>query len=335
MKPAARILLTVALAACSTPNVTPGGAPTSLQTKAARQTAAAADLFVENYNDITEYSSTGKLVRTITKAIPKKGMNAGGIAFDSQGYLYAITGLTSVAVYAPSSRKLARSLTSGIAWPISIDVDSHDNLYVGNEQNDTVSVFPSGQSEPARTISKGIKDPVALAFDSAGDLYVANLFGNSVTVYSPSGKLMRSITQGIRGPQAIVLDANDQLFVGNTHFGNGRTVTVYSAGGDTPIATIERGIHGPAWLALTSSSQLWVSDENDASATLYSGAGWNLAQTIADISLPGPVLVDSKNDLYVECCAPQINVYPAGSDKPSLTITQGITSVRAMALGPP
>jgi hypothetical protein len=70
---------------------------------------------------------------------------------------------------------------------------------------------------------------------------------------------------------------------------------------------------------------------------LYSAARWRLLQTLK-VENPTNVLVDSSNGLYVGCCAAghnAVEVFPPGSSTPALTITDGITSLQAMALGAP
>jgi sugar lactone lactonase YvrE len=135
------------------------------------------------------------------------GTDAGGLAFDNSGYLYAISGYFDVAVFAPGSRSFVRTITDGVFEPLAIAVDRSGNLYVANGHNGykgNIAVYPPGSGTPSRTITEDIYDPESLAFDSAGNLYVGNgLYADAVTVYSPNGTLLRTITDGVRDPQSM------------------------------------------------------------------------------------------------------------------------------------
>lgn len=301
------------------------------------------NLFVENDNDITEYDSGGKLVRTITDGIPYEGFNAGGLAFDSRGKLYAITGSFDVSIYAAGSRKFIGTITSGLHTPLAVAVDRSDNLFVANEIAENVLEFFHGHKQPGRVIAQGINDPAALAFDSQGNLYVANLFGPTVTVYSPNGELIRTIQDGVVGPEAIALDSKDTLFVANGAAGYGMTVTIYKPQSDKRIATIVSG-QGPASVAISAAGELFVANADSNTATAYQQSDWRwpLLFRGGHIGDPRYVLVDASNNFYLVCCNnrnrhndQRILVYPPGSKKPSRTITDGVTSVRGIAFGPP
>jgi WD40 repeat protein len=301
------------------------------------------NLFVENYNDITEYDPNGKLVRTITDGIPYEGFNAGGLAFDSRGRLYAITGSFDISIYAAGSRKFIGTITSGLRTPLAVAVDRSDNLFVANEIAENVEEFFHGHKQPGRVITQGINDPDALAFDSQGNLYVANLFGPTVTVYSRNGHLIRTIQDGMVGPEAIALDSRDTLFVANGAAGYGMTVTIYKAYSDKRIATLVSG-QGPGSVAISADGELFVANADSNTATAYQEADWRWPPLfeIKHVGNPRYVLVDASNNFYLVCCNnrnpyndQRILVYPPWSEKPARTITDGVTSVRGIAFGPP
>ncbi len=309
-----------------------------------RPSRSAENLWVENYNDITEYNSKGKLVRTITDGIPYEGDGTGGIAFDSRGKMYVITGAFDISIYAAGSRKFLGTITSGLQTPLALAVDRHDNLFVANEIFEDVSVYAEGRKQPKRVITQGINDPDALAFDSQENLYVANWFGNTVTVYSPAGDLIRTIQDGVYGPESIALDSKDTLYVADGAGGYGMTVTVYAPNSTKRLATIVSG-HGPASVALTPADELFVANADSNTETAYQHEGtrdYPLLFTIGNVGDPRNVLVDRSNNVYLLCCNnrnrygdQEIIVYPPGSTKPLRAITDGVTGVHAVAFGPP
>jgi serine/threonine-protein kinase len=75
------------------------------------------------------------------------------------------------------------SITTGVTAPAGIAVDKAGALYVTNEGNNTVTVYPHGASTPSLTISTGINGPYGIAVDSSGDVFVSNLNNNNITAY--------------------------------------------------------------------------------------------------------------------------------------------------------
>lgn len=181
------------------------------------------------------------------------GHDAGCLAFDHSGNLYAAEGL-GVSVFTPTKKpghmKLLRSIREGIHGAGPLTFGPSGDLFVANRSGD-VSVFPPGGSKPVQRIRKGVKDPSALAVDSKGLLYVANApddVAGWVSVYADGGsKPIREITDGIYTPLSLALDPSDNLYVMNVYGGvrSGRqTVTVYAPGGAKLLRTITHGTNG-------------------------------------------------------------------------------------------
>jgi sugar lactone lactonase YvrE len=258
---------------------------------------AGSHLFVENPSTITEYTLGGRLVKTIKTGFGTTGTRVGALALDGSGFLYAVTGNFSIAVYAPSSRKLVRTITDGVNWPYCLATDASGNLYVGNGKTNSITVYPPGGKSPLRTITQGVLDPAALALDSKSNLYVANLIADSVTVYSPDGSLLRTVTEGVSGPQALALDRNDRLFVGDADYGYGRTVTIYTPPHDKLVKVVTKHVVAPWNLAVDSRGVLYVSNANIGTVTVYRGSRWKLRHKLEVNAEPGHVVTDSADNL--------------------------------------
>lgn len=138
------------------------------------------------------------------------------LAFDPAGNLY-VPNLGhntpdypgNVAVFAPLAISPTRVITSEIAAPVSVAIDSAGTLYVYNEcggsynsvgqcsvDGSSITVYKSGESTPTRKITTGIESgcpppfglstgaPSCLAVDSAGNIYAVNT-GRSIVEYKP------------------------------------------------------------------------------------------------------------------------------------------------------
>jgi hypothetical protein len=332
-------IVAASLGACAHSPGLPPGQTSIVQAAPAATSTRQIALFAENHDDIVEYDAGGNLIRKIKHGIPQPG-NVGGLAFDSKGTLYAVTGTFAISMYAPVTRKFVGTISDGLQTPLAIAVDRRDDLYAGNEIYNDVAVYFRGRKHPSRTIGEGINDPAALAFDSRDNLYVANLAGDSVTVYSPYGKLLRTVRDGVFGPEAIALDAKDDLFVANTNYGAGATVTIYKPHSNRLAKTLQTGKQ-PQALAVDAADSLYVANAASGTATVYSAPNWKLSYTIRNVGNSRNIAVDASGDLYLSCYLhskrndARIKIYKPGANVPSKTIHKGLVNVYVIALGPP
>ncbi len=318
------LALALTLAACSAPTGIPLSNVAAGHDVSLGRAAGTANLFVQGRDEIFEYTRHGRLVHSMP--LSKEPAPGGGLAFDSSGYLYATSDDFDVAVFAPQSRKLIRTISDGIFEPLTLAVDRSNNLYVANGQNGQgdIAIFPPGTTTPSTTITQGIYDPESLAFDSSGNLYVGNgLYADTVTVYSPNGTLLRTITEGVRDPESIALDAHDNLFVANTEDGEGRTVTVYAPGTTKLVQTITDGVHCPQALTIDTAGKLYVANWANSTATVYAAKTRKLLRTISkNVGAPWVIAVDPTDHLYVGDMrpTPRVSVYSPERDRPERTI---------------
>jgi hypothetical protein len=155
----------------------------------------------------------------------------------------------SVTEYASGGTTPIRTITKGVKTPLSLVLDRHGNLYVGNYFGKRVTEYAPGSSSPMRTIDIG-KVPTAMVFDHKGNLYVAGYGKEGVREYAPDGSTpVRTITKGIDYPQSLAIDSADHLTVANhgTMYVAG-TVTMYATTGNT-LLTIKTGIVSPLTVA--------------------------------------------------------------------------------------
>ncbi|HEY2473726.1 MAG TPA: hypothetical protein VGI19_02900, partial [Candidatus Cybelea sp.] len=111
------------------------------------------------------------------------------------------------------------AVTNGVDGPWSLAVDASENLYVGNADNSTVTVYARGGKTPFETLT-GAGDPVGVAVARDGTVFVANYgAGNppsdaSILVYK-EGQTTPSQTIPIADgsyPFGLAVDSSGDLF---------------------------------------------------------------------------------------------------------------------------
>jgi hypothetical protein len=175
-------------------------------------------------------------------------------------------GKSSVDVYKAGTTKLLRTITKGIDLPISLAVDTNNDLYVlsGSYPHPAVTVYAPGSSEPLRRITRGVTGPAEIALDPSNDLFVMNSEpSGSPTVVeyeAGSGKVLRTIATGIQSPQAIAVDSSATLYVANDSGGvSGRgSISVYPPGASTPSYEIKHAVDYPRFLTVDAQDDLYV-----------------------------------------------------------------------------
>jgi serine/threonine protein kinase, bacterial len=75
------------------------------------------------------------------------------------------------------------SISDGLNYPVGVAVDKKGSLYVANEGNSTITIYPAGQSSPSLTISTGLDSNYGVTVDSNGDVFASNLGDDTVVGY--------------------------------------------------------------------------------------------------------------------------------------------------------
>lgn len=103
-----------------------------------------------------------------------QGLNAPlQLLFDSQNDLYVLNGgnPSSISVYGPLGSNPKYAISTGISCPCPATTGNGE-LYVGNYQDGTISVYAMGATSPSRVLQVGRKGAVYdLALDPSGNLY--------------------------------------------------------------------------------------------------------------------------------------------------------------------
>jgi DNA-binding beta-propeller fold protein YncE len=116
------------------------------------------------------------------------------------------------------------TITSGIEGPYGLWFDRRaQELYVANQGNNTVTVYPYGSTQPSRTYSEDLNRPLYPIVDSNGKLYVGNANSGTVVEYLAGNTHAQKVVQ-TAGSEAdgLALDKHLNLYVAYRTSGTGQ-----------------------------------------------------------------------------------------------------------------
>jgi sugar lactone lactonase YvrE len=255
---------------------------------------------------------------------PNQLANPTAIAFDKTGNIYVVdhdyhrikkfppnsTSATAGTVVAGGNGQ--GTSTTQLSFPIWVAIDSLDNLYVADQVNNRVQLFPPNSTSvtAATTVAGGngegssatqLNFPYAIALDGAGNLYVADHNNHRVQKF-PAGSRATTPATTVAG-------------------GNGR--------GTNPTQ-----LYGPLGLAIDRINNLYVSDlynhrvqlfpPNSTSATSATSVAGGRGQGPAadQLAYPSGLTIDGAGNLFVSDFGnSRVQQFSLGGTEPSsLTI---------------
>jgi hypothetical protein len=210
-------------------------------------------------------------------------------------------------------------------WPIGVN-KSHPILFIADPQGSVVRMYDPNTPNPSPegSITDGISNPSGIAVDSKGALYVNNVGSGTITVYS-QGKSSPRLTIPTTGFYGIAVDSKGDIFAST-----GGTVAGYRPGKKKPFETIG-DFDNLVGIAVDGKNSVWAADDT-ASKVYIIPAGTKQVKDAGLKGLDSPIglAFGTKGVLYVANFAnagpPNVEVFAAGSKKPSYKITTGIAS---------
>jgi hypothetical protein len=113
-------------------------------------------------------------------------------------------------------------ITDGVDSAYGLCIDRYGSLYVANQSNNTVVVYPLGSTKPSQTYSKDLDRPLYPAVDSNQNLWVTNADNGTVVEYKHGSTNPKEVLQ-TPGSEADGLDFDVQgnLYVAYRTSGEG------------------------------------------------------------------------------------------------------------------
>jgi sugar lactone lactonase YvrE len=304
-------------------------------------------------------SSTGPLNEAPTATI--SGLKTGlfspeGVALDSSEKIYvADSSAVSVFVYSALGKSTGTlnesptdtidGISTALASPVGIALDSNNKIYVADNGVNSVFVYPAGSNGNiapssttiSTTLTTGLSSPQGIALDSSGKIYVVDdgLFQDgppSVFVYAaasnanavPSATITGSNTDLVE-PVGIALDSNGKIYVADP----GATSVFFYPEGSNGNVTPSGSIAGPDTLlsfpfgiALDSNGNIYVADDGndtcDGTQSVYvypAKSNGDIAPsaiingTNTGLCFPSGIATDSSGNIYVTD-SDEVLVYP-------------------------
>lgn len=166
-------------------------------------------------------------------------------------------------------------------------------------------------------------------------LYVTNCCetrDSAVTVYEArdnNPKPIATITDNITEPAGDCIDGDGTLYVVNEGINSYGWVSEFLLGKTRASKVITKGIDGPAFCAIDSQGNLWVTNINLDNVTEYLKGSSKPHTTITNgLTYADGIAIDHSGNIYIGnllTTQPNIQVFPPGKKSPSRTITDGIT----------
>jgi hypothetical protein len=191
----------------------------------------------------------------------------------STALLYVATSKGTVLVYDQSNQKKGPIQTldssNGLRLPFGLFVDSAQNLYVADEENEAIYLFPAGATQPSVTYSDPGEYPDSVARCPDGKMYAGNYAGTtdrygSVSIYSANAKKPSHVltSSNFFSVSGVACDSNNNLYVAYyyTDAGPGY-VSEYGPGGTGKGTLLPFSVQAPGSLSIDAAGDFVLTDQ--------------------------------------------------------------------------
>jgi DNA-binding beta-propeller fold protein YncE len=180
-------------------------------------------------------------------------------------YLYIADEYNSQIDIFPSEGRNQRqvgTITAGIDLPYGLWFDRRTQLlYVANQANNTVTVYPYGSIQPTLTYSQDLDRPLYPIVDRKGDLYVANANNGTVVEYLAGSTNVYHVLQtpGVEA-DGMAFDRHGNLYVAYRTCPSGSGSIEKFAPGSTHGHVIGMALSDPQGVVVDSSDNVVVDE---------------------------------------------------------------------------
>jgi len=215
------------------------------------------------------------------------GLEPSGIAVDSQGNVYVVSGNPTSSLFLPILDSLAGVASLGAAASATVPSLNPGSVYEIEAVNGTLPAAPA-----IKVLSSGapVSYPVSVAVDRAGNVYVTddtnNIAGTGINaIYEieavnggiPASPTIRNLSGFLAAPIGIAVDGSGNVF--SADFVNDFVDELIAVNGSIPSAptfrTLGGGLGAPTGVAADSSGNLYVADSENNRVVKVSPAGSN------------------------------------------------------------
>jgi Abnormal spindle-like microcephaly-assoc'd, ASPM-SPD-2-Hydin len=239
------------------------------------------------------YASATACVVNVGFAPRGPGLRRGAVVIsDGTGTALAIVpvygnGTGPQVSYAPAR---VRSVGTGLSEPISVTVDSADNVYIAEIAGSVFKVTPAGVQT---TLATGIREAGGFAIDGAGNQYIAEYDTGNIFKTTPAGVRTVFLTVLHAEVGGMTMDGAGNLYIAS--MSNASILKVSPTGVQTAIGS---GFSAPFGVAVDVAGNVYVADHGSQHVSKVTPGGVITAIGSGLGSLAA-VAVDASGNLYV------------------------------------
>lgn len=186
-------------------------------------------------------------------------------------------------------------------WPVSVDVDHAENVYVSDESLHRISVFSKDGKFLHKWGTPGsspgeLRGPSGIAFDQHQHLYVVDSLNHRLQKFTTDGHCLGTWGGAGTGPGefnmpwGVCVDRQGDVYVAD--WKNGRvqkfapdgTWLMQFAGTDTGVGELKR----PSGVAVDADGDVYVTDWEAHRVQIYAADGTFITSLVGDAQVPSP-----------------------------------------------
>ena len=232
------------------------------------------------------------------------------------------------------------TLGGGFDNPYGVAVDVSGNVYVADENNNTVKEMPPGcaSSTCVVTLGGGFAEPLGVAVDGSGNVYVGDYLNSAVKKIPPGCTVTSCVITlggGFNEPIGVAVDGSGNVYVADQ--GNSLVKEMpASCMASTCVTTLGGGFDNPYGVAVDGSGNVYVADyENNAVKEMPPGCATSTCVTTlgGGFNRPSGVAVDGFGNVFVaDYMNNALKEMPPGCMASTCVVTLGTLEPRGIAV---